>query len=29
MYPTKGDLYVAPFTDESLFMEHYGRSNFW
>jgi len=29
MYPTKGDLYVAPFTDDALFMEHFGRSNFW
>lgn len=29
MYPTKGDLYVAPFTDDALFMEHFGKSNFW
>lgn len=29
MYPTRGDLYVAPFTDDNLFMEHFARSNFW
>jgi len=29
MYPTKGDLFVAPFTDDALFMEHFGKSNFW
>jgi len=29
MYPTKGDLYVAPFTDDALYMEHFGKSNFW
>lgn len=29
MFPTKGDLYVAPFTDDALFMEHFGKSNFW
>jgi len=29
MYPTKGDLYVAPFTDDALFMEHFGKSDFW
>lgn len=29
MYPTKGDLYVAPFTDDALFMEHFGKSSFW
>jgi len=29
MYPTKGDLYIAPFTDDALFMEHFGKSNFW
>lgn len=29
MYPTKGDLYIAPFTDDALFMEHFGKSSFW
>ena len=29
MYPTTGDLYVTPFTDESLYMEQVGKANFW
>ena len=29
MFPTKGDLYLAPFTDEALYMEQYSKSNFW
>lgn len=29
MYPTTGDLYVAPFTDEALYMEQVGKANFW
>ncbi|CAF0716934.1 unnamed protein product [Brachionus calyciflorus] len=29
MYPTQGDLYVAPFTDEALFMEQAAKANFW
>ena len=29
MFPTRGDLYVAPFTDDALYMEHYGKSSFW
>ncbi|CAF1112249.1 unnamed protein product [Adineta ricciae] len=29
MFPTTGDLYVTPFTDESLFMEQVGKANFW
>ena len=29
MYPTLGDLYVAPFTDEALYMEQASKANFW
>lgn len=29
MYPTRGDLHIAPFTDDNLFMEQYGKANFW
>ncbi|CAF1282644.1 unnamed protein product [Adineta steineri] len=29
MYPTQGDLYVTPFTDEGLYMEQVGKANFW
>lgn len=29
MYPTQGVLYVAPFTDEQLFMEQSTKAFFW
>lgn len=29
MYPTQGDLHIAPFTDEALYMEQYSKANFW
>lgn len=29
MFPTQGDLHIAPFTDEALFMEQYSKANFW
>ncbi|XP_058062051.1 histone-arginine methyltransferase CARMER [Anopheles bellator] len=29
MYPSRGDLHVAPFTDEALYMEQYNKANFW
>ncbi|CAH1640810.1 unnamed protein product [Spodoptera littoralis] len=29
MYPTRGDLHIAPFTDDALFMEQYNKANFW
>lgn len=29
MYPTQGDLHVAPFTDEALYMEQFTKANFW
>lgn len=29
MFPTEGDLHVAPFTDEALYMEQYNKANFW
>jgi len=29
MYPSRGDLHIAPFTDDSLYMEHFAKANFW
>lgn len=29
MFPTRGDLHVAPFNDETLYMEQYNKANFW
>ncbi|XP_023248191.1 histone-arginine methyltransferase CARMER [Copidosoma floridanum] len=29
MFPTRGDLHIAPFTDENLYMEQFNKSNFW
>ncbi|XP_069783529.1 histone-arginine methyltransferase CARM1 [Narcine bancroftii] len=29
MFPTCGDVHLAPFSDEQLYMEHYTRANFW
>lgn len=29
MFPTRGDLHVAPFSDEGLYMEQFNKSNFW
>lgn len=29
MFPTQGDLHVAPFTDETLYMEQCSKANFW
>lgn len=29
MFPTRGDLHIAPFTDESLYMEQFNKANFW
>jgi len=29
MFPTRGDLHIAPFTDESLYMEQFNKVNFW
>ncbi|KAK2167381.1 hypothetical protein LSH36_28g01036 [Paralvinella palmiformis] len=29
MFPTQGDLHVAPFTDDSLYMEQFSKANFW
>lgn len=29
MFPSRGDLHVAPFSDESLFMEQFNKANFW
>ena len=27
--PTQGDLYIAPFSDEMLYMEQTSKSQFW
>lgn len=29
MFPTTGDLHVAPFSDEALYLEQYNKANFW
>ncbi|GAU93134.1 hypothetical protein RvY_05120 [Ramazzottius varieornatus] len=29
MFPTIGDLHIAPFTDEALYMEQLSKANFW
>ncbi|XP_076353690.1 histone-arginine methyltransferase CARMER-like isoform X2 [Tachypleus tridentatus] len=29
MFPTRGDLHIAPFTDAALFMEQINKANFW
>jgi len=29
MFPTVGDLHVAPFSDEMLYMEQFTKANFW
>jgi len=29
MFPSRGDLHVAPFMDEALFMEQTDKANFW
>ncbi|ESO10254.1 hypothetical protein HELRODRAFT_72919 [Helobdella robusta] len=29
MFPTQGDLHIAPFTDETLYMEQCSKANFW
>ncbi|XP_074611118.1 histone-arginine methyltransferase CARMER-like isoform X2 [Acropora palmata] len=29
MFPTTGDLHVAPFFDDALYMEHFSKANFW
>lgn len=29
MYPSEGDLHIAPFSDEALYMEQYNKANFW
>ncbi|XP_026465353.1 histone-arginine methyltransferase CARMER [Ctenocephalides felis] len=29
MFPSRGDLHIAPFTDETLYMEQYNKANFW
>ena len=27
--PTQGDLYIAPFSDEMLYMEQMNKAQFW
>uniref|UniRef100_T1JIP0 type I protein arginine methyltransferase n=1 Tax=Strigamia maritima TaxID=126957 RepID=T1JIP0_STRMM len=29
MYPCRGDLHIAPFTDDTLYMEQFSKANFW
>lgn len=29
MFPSQGDIFVAPFTDETLYMEQVSKANFW
>lgn len=29
MFPSRGDLHVAPFSDEALYIEQFNKSNFW
>lgn len=29
MFPTRGDLHIAPFNDETLYMEQFNKANFW
>ena len=29
LFPTQGDLFVAPFTDECLYQEQFSKSHFW
>lgn len=29
MFPSRGDLHVAPFSDENLYMEQFNKANFW
>uniref|UniRef100_A0A667YYE5 type I protein arginine methyltransferase n=1 Tax=Myripristis murdjan TaxID=586833 RepID=A0A667YYE5_9TELE len=29
MFPSCGDIHLAPFTDEQLYIEHYARASFW
>ncbi|XP_014238315.1 histone-arginine methyltransferase CARMER isoform X1 [Trichogramma pretiosum] len=29
MFPSRGDLHIAPFSDESLYMEQFNKANFW
>lgn len=29
MFPSRGDLHVAPFCDETLYYEQLNKANFW
>ena len=29
MFPSRGDLHVAPFNDDTLYMEQFNKANFW
>ncbi|XP_066996970.2 histone-arginine methyltransferase CARMER isoform X2 [Anabrus simplex] len=29
MFPSRGDLHIAPFTDDNLYMEQFNKANFW
>ncbi|XP_046405920.1 histone-arginine methyltransferase CARMER isoform X3 [Ischnura elegans] len=29
MFPSRGDLHIAPFSDDTLYMEQFNKANFW
>lgn len=29
MFPSRGDLHIAPFSDENLYIEQFNKANFW
>jgi histone-arginine methyltransferase CARM1 len=29
IFPSQGDLHIAPFTDDALYMEQYSKAHFW
>ncbi|XP_071494376.1 histone-arginine methyltransferase CARMER-like [Diadema antillarum] len=29
MFPTQGDVHIAPFSDDALYMEQFTKANFW
>ncbi|XP_043188270.1 histone-arginine methyltransferase CARMER-like [Amphibalanus amphitrite] len=29
LFPSRGDLHIAPFRDDALYMEQYSKANFW
>jgi len=29
IFPSQGDLHIAPFSDEGLYMEQFSKAHFW